>query len=624
MGDDAGRRARLVRSVGGAAIGLASLVGLWRLVAWVFSSDRGLGFRDEGLYLLAADPPSPTARWVTPFGWHTAPFFSIVGHDVAHLRTFAVCVLVVVGAQLGWVIGRRVTDGDTDGSARAVRFGLAAVGAFGAPLLTSGLLRTPGYNWVNLVGLLVATTGAVMAVTMHDEGSWWRSPRAHAAAAVLALGLWFTVPAKPSSAPLFLVATAVFLAPVLRRRTWSFAALTAAWGLGWTLFGIAVGWWPVDFLRVLQQSASFPPLDRNQTIPGAFLDVLRTPKVAWKDLALLRPATFALMIVAAVIALVARRRAGSGRALRIAPLVIATVAAVGTAVPWPLLGLPNPPVRFDWYGTTNAGVLLFIGALLHLLANWRDTDRPALARGLAIGGLCVAGVFIFGFGSAMSIYHQAALAASLMWCATAALVATIGDRRLRLVALGITTVASFALLVSNVVDSRHHPFDVSAMAEQTTPTRFGAHDDELVLDPDTAAYVDAVQQLADGAGFCAGDPLIGMVWDWTATESFVLGATAPEHFILTIFGYPDAASVLDVTMDDLADPQWHDAWLMTTDPIGLEADDAAELRAAQDRLPDVVGRTFPDDYTIVGNVDGTQLWRPADPGAAATCDDRSK
>ena len=189
---------------------LAALISaalLWWLIAWVFSTDRGIGFRDEGLYLLAADPPTATARWVTPFGWHTAPFFRLVGHDVAELRTFAIWVLVLTGGWLGWTIGRRLAGaGDTPHQART-RWGLALVGALGAPLLTSSFLRTPGYNWVNLVGLVLATTGAVMASSLdRATPSWSRSGRAHLAAAVLALGVWFTVPAKPSTAPLFLVA----------------------------------------------------------------------------------------------------------------------------------------------------------------------------------------------------------------------------------------------------------------------------------------------------------------------------------------------------------------------------------------------------------------------------------
>ena len=94
------------------------------------------------------------------------------------------------------------------------------MGAFGAPLLTGGFLRTPGYNWVNLVGLMLACTGAVLAVMLpRDDRSFWRSCRAHTAAARARAGMWFTVPAKPSSAPLFVLVALAFVAPRLRRRT---------------------------------------------------------------------------------------------------------------------------------------------------------------------------------------------------------------------------------------------------------------------------------------------------------------------------------------------------------------------------------------------------------------------
>ncbi|MEY4338469.1 MAG: hypothetical protein RLZ14_319, partial [Actinomycetota bacterium] len=256
---------RRVLRVGAGVVGAAVL---WPAIATVFSSDRAIGFRDEGLYLLAADPPSPTARWVTPFGWHTAPFFDLVGHDIAHFRTLAVWMLVMVGALFGWSIARAVTPegSDDDRHAGLVRAAFSVIGAAGAPLLTSGLLRTPGYNWVNLIGLMLAVSGTMLATTVHD--GWWRSARAHAAAATLSLGVVFTVPAKPSSAPLYLVAASLFLWVRLRRGLLPFVALTAAWGIAWTGLAVATRLWPTSFLRVLAQSATFPPLDRNQTIPG--------------------------------------------------------------------------------------------------------------------------------------------------------------------------------------------------------------------------------------------------------------------------------------------------------------------------------------------------------------------
>ena len=606
---------RTARRIAAAIGGVVAAALLWPLLAWVFATDRGIGFQDEGLYILAADPPSPTAGWVTPFGWHTAPFFELVGHDIARFRTLGLWLLVLTGALLGHTVGRRIVGDGVERDARFTRIGIAVVGALGAPMLVSGYLRTPGYNWVNLVGLMVATTGAALASTVAaDTASLWRSRRLHTAIALLALGVWFTVPAKPSSAPLFLLAATAFLAPHFRRRTGTVALMTIAWSATWTVLGLLLRWWPTSFLDVLRRSADFPPLDRNQTLPGAFRDVLRTPKVAWQYLTELRPATLLIVVAAVVIAVVAARRADTPRPVRIAPLTLLCIATIGTATPWPVLGLPNPFVRFDWYGTTNAGVLLFVGALLHLLANRHTADRPAVRRAAAITGLCAAAVVTFGFGSAMGIYPQAALASTLLWCAAAAVVVTVGGPRLRAAAVAALAFTGAVLLTSNVVDSRHHPFDgtelLAPIGQQTESVVIGPHDATLQVDPDTRAVLDELRTAAPANGLCEGTPLMGMVWQWTSTTAYAVGAEVPEHLVLTIFGYPDAADVLDVTMDDLVLPTWRDAWVATTDPATLDADDAATLRDALDRLPKAVGRAFPDDYELGFAIDGLQFWRP--------------
>jgi hypothetical protein len=206
-----------------------------------------------------------------------------------------------------------------------------------------------------------------------------------------------------------------------------------------------------------------------------------------------------------------------------------------------------------------------------------------------------------------------------MWVACAAVLAVAGAPRWQPVTMGLMVLAAAVMLAGNVVDSRHHPFDVGAMAEQQTPVRFGVHGDELLVDPSTASYLTRLQQSAHDAGYCPGTPLIGTVWGWTSTTAFALGAEVPEHLILTIFGYPDAAKVLDLTMrDDLTGPRWHDAWVLTSDPDTMAPERADEVRDALDRLPASIARTFPADYTMVASTDDTQLWRPTDgPGRTA-------
>ena len=80
-----------------------------------------------------------------------------------------------------------------------------------------------------------------------------------------------------------------------------------------------------------------------------------------------------------------------------------------------------------------------------------------------------------------------------------------------------------------------------------------------------------------------------------------------------------SSDLLDVTIHDLTSPEWRNAWVLTSDPATLTSARAAVLRSALDRLPSAIRRTFPADYTLVADTDGTQLWRPSD-AAPAPCD----
>lgn len=591
-----------------AALGATAL---WFLVAWVMSSDRAIGFRDEGLYLLAADPPTSTAAWVTPFGWGTAPFFQLVGYDIAHLRTLAVWLLTMVGGALGWVMGRWATAHDGERTERWTAFGAAAVGALGAPMLFASLLRTPGYNWVNLLGLCIAAGGAVAARGV-QAATLWRDPRSHLAAALVAFGTCFAVPAKPSSAPLMLVAIAALVAPHLRRRTLPFAALAAGWGALWSALAVATRLWPANFLSTLWRAAKFPPLHENQTMGGAFHDLLRTPKVAVQELQHLRPAAIAIVVAAALLAALLHRSTTASSWIRAVPFALVALAAVGTAVPWPVLGGDSPAYRFAWTGTANAAVLLMVGALLHLWTNWSQTAANERRRTLGMGIFLVALAMTFAFGSAMGIYHQMGLAALLLWLAVTVVVSAAGDTTARRAAVAMTVLAAFAMVTSNIVDSRHRPFDAAEITTQTTPVMLGAHDRSLLLDTATAEFVQRLTTEVRAAGFCNGTKLIGMAWNWSATVSYAVGAEVPDELMLTLFGYDNAPAVLDFTMPYISGPAWHDAWVLTTAPDTIEPNAAAELDAALARLPAAVGRTFPDDYTLAVDVDGTQFWHPTD------------
>ena len=50
----------------------------WWVLGLLLASDRGLDLSDEGLYLLAANPPTAHAAWGFPWGWNLRPLFQLV------------------------------------------------------------------------------------------------------------------------------------------------------------------------------------------------------------------------------------------------------------------------------------------------------------------------------------------------------------------------------------------------------------------------------------------------------------------------------------------------------------------------------------------------------------------
>jgi hypothetical protein len=77
---------------------------IWIIVKQLLASDRGLDLTDEGLYLLDANPPSNTAAWGFPWGWHTGPFFQIVNYNISSFRTLGGVLLVLLSGYLGLII----------------------------------------------------------------------------------------------------------------------------------------------------------------------------------------------------------------------------------------------------------------------------------------------------------------------------------------------------------------------------------------------------------------------------------------------------------------------------------------------------------------------------------------
>ena len=399
---------RLLVRAGAVALGIGVL---WHVLFVVLAADRGLELTDEGLYLLAARPPSIDAAWATPAGWHTAPLFRMVGYDVAEFRTFGAVLLVGTAALLGHAavrLGQQVRAAEHGAAGCVERLIGAVLAGLGGLLYYGGLIRTPSYNWVTVLGSTLAALGLLQIASARLLGRVgaeakpsqpWGDPRwLRLRGALLAgFGAFFTVPAKPTT-PVFFALLAI---PVLRlvgdlRFAMRTVLAVAATALGFMSAAVLSGMWSPRFVGVFFRAIEGPSFLPEQSLVGALLSVPTFPFELLRDPRIVTATVMGLIITFLALGrtLASRARTMLSRPMgRGAVLVLGLVVVGGTrwGIPW-LVRTVHALSADGWTGFIMAErAQVPAGAYL-------DAAQPFIAFfGSALLGL-VLGAAVFAFG----------------------------------------------------------------------------------------------------------------------------------------------------------------------------------------------------------------------------------
>lgn len=601
------------------SVAVLGLLALWWLLERILASDRGLDLSDEGLYLLGADPPSLTAAWGFPFGWHTRPLFALVGFDIATFRTLGALILVLASAWLGWAAARAVTRSATDRS-RLLRWfvvNAALTGALGSLLFYAPMLRTPSYNWVNLVGLTFSMATALMLIAAFP-GRAIDGRRVYTAilAGVSSVALFGTFPAKPTTLPIMLVLTTLL---VLVASGWRVAGRWAMWNVVlmplWLLLAVVFRIWPTDFLSVFRLALQMPAPDPLQTTGAAVRAAILLPRDVAAGLAA-APDYPVLTLMVGMACLLAAVIAARGwllvRLLGFGLVVLSALAIAG--VPIPLMRAQGEAFRIASSAVTTACLAILVAALLAAARQCPRVEsverrRDVRARWSTVG-LLSAAPFVFSFGSGNGVYAQASLAAGLALAAACVGSARQTMTRDRVVMSAAVLGAASIMAVAAVGSGWLVPFRTAPLAQQTMPTVVGAHGAQLLLDPALSQGISGLRQQAEAAGWTPGTPLVDVSYMWNPAIPYALGARVPDFLALTIFGYSAAH---DITDFHLSEPYrnfpFDQTWILTSRRSLLDGPMNSAVDFTLKKLSAASGRPFPNSYACVAAGDFV-LWRP--------------
>lgn len=598
--------------------------GLWLLSAFVLASGNGFETTDEALYLLVARDLTGANQWGFPAGWHTAPLYYLAGQDVANFRTLGAFLLGICGIVLGFV-SYLVTKGvklgaghfnDPRNIVRATLFGL--VGYAGTLFYYASLLRAPSYNWINLIGLLIAAIGFLLI--FRDEGADdhlpWKATVGQTA--LVSFGLFYTFPGKPSSPFLFFAVAIVLLWLISGWRKAAKITLFVS-ALSTALIAVAVltSFWPQDFMTYFIRGLRAPSLTDSSTVPIALMELVSLPisffHIFWSN-----PVSITLCILAVTFATGAvsyRLRSSLFKLL----FVVASWMLAGWEFGLKNL-LPSGASQLGSWGRIETGVsliVLYLSTLVLLGFLSREEGVSVKQHGATkvtlLGSLLLAWLpFVFGFGSTNPLIGIASHAATGFLLASMMLISLWRDKRFGLALEIALTIFAVTTALLTLVYSHTNPYRLEPIREQSIPlTLSDGGNSRLYVDAETAKFFQSTRDSLEEVGYTKETPIIGLQWRWNAALPYALGTDVLTSTMPTLFGYAGSIDRLRYNLEQGCGVfECERAWVAISNSDALDSSATAEIDSALSVLEEITGRKFPSSYEKILENDQLTIFRP--------------
>ena len=254
-----------------------SLTIFFYICSQAIAPSKGMDFSDEGHYLLSADSSDPTDGWGWPYGWNLHLLFKVSNYSIESFRTYGLILLLLANYRFSRKLIETLNVGTKHKFSRIEVNSFKVLITSSSALFYAGFLRSPSYNWLNLVGIVVFLTGCIQLIAQlnfqHDlENKIWLYK------IEISLGLFLTFPAKPSSIGFGLFSLFVSIL-IIKNLKYALKISVQIFIVIWllVLLAILVKAWPSTIWQQASQVLKMPPLSPNHSLAGAILDLLLTP-----------------------------------------------------------------------------------------------------------------------------------------------------------------------------------------------------------------------------------------------------------------------------------------------------------------------------------------------------------
>jgi len=511
----------------------------------LWAANRGLEMTDEASYFLIALDPWHTWGHGTFHGFLLRPLYLLGGSTVVGLRWIGYGVLLLAAWRLAWAVRLRAGQGKS------------AVADFCAPVLMvaamtcySAGMRTPCYNWMILLGGMLAWSG------------WLRYGLGRAASLEMGLGLAVAMAGKWGSA---LVLVTLFAGLSLANQKTSFGPKPKDWGTAIltfaasaVVFGVYAGW--AGIRDTLQAGLLIAQTTGSH---GWFI----VPKYGWELFYFLyRIGRAFVWLLPAILFFwwLAKKNHEKWTTSRIATILFSGGLLLAAGRGWWRGGIEQFGKESVLAGCWLLGVA-WTAWVVRSRADTRVKKTEGREKSVAEGvpssvlwGLVLT-PFLCGIGTNTSIADYAGQGTVFFLAAGILMLGSLPAASIRSVAA--VSLAGLCLIqASRVSSSLLQMYRVGSVFEQTETVKVGPEAGRIKVDAKTSSQIEAIHRILRKEGFQAGTPIIGV--DSLCGWVYLSGGKSPGVPWFFVDQKTYLAEVLKVIPDEFLGQSW--VWIRSS------------------------------------------------------------
>ena len=588
----------------------------------LLSPNRGLDITDESLYLLGT---SPEVNWLYPFGWSTSWLFELTGNDLAAFRLSGFVVLELSSLLLAHSIftfsAKMLVKTRSPRSLEYFSFML--VGFFAPMFYYGGYLRTPSYNWANLVliNLSISLLLLLFIEMRESEAPVGLNPKILIFGTLFSFFSLFFGVSKPSTPVFFFSAALVIVLCLYRPYFKQILILFFLSGLFSLALLFLFGPWPIDFYKTFKYAVQSPTPLQTHTLRGALSDAFGSiGDFYFLGLRALEAAVGgATSLVALVLALgLGIHILRTGTSSKISKVIFwlytfAVGALMMRQFGWSrLFNRLSPESR--WINPDPVQVGLIALLLLPITTPirrlcFRSSDEPRNEKSewFLVPNLLFIGVIAFGFGSGHTISRQASLAVGIIFFISHREFVFRARYTPRLHCLLIPLICLAGALIT-IRESYARPYRTASTNAAVVETDFGKYGGTVFIEASLSDFVKDFREAAYANGFKIGDSAAALTWRWKTFPVLMLEGTPPPTIMLTHDAHLD---LLEYNLDrqDTAD-FLSDAWILISPDDIIPEKQRRGVHLLYDAVSKTSGVHFPSGYQCVVESPILELWAP--------------